>query len=92
MAQQQTAQLSWARLDVDPTVDHADVLELALDTSLVHARAFQQRLVEAFEPAEEEQKPHVPHRLAILLGLTCALWIMVGITIMTVLYAWPQTA
>ncbi|MBB4861092.1 hypothetical protein HNO88_004446 [Novosphingobium chloroacetimidivorans] len=91
MAQQQMAELNWVPLvDVDTTSDKIKLLDQAFDSNVVHARAFQQRLVEAYYPAIEEEKLSVPQRFAVILGLTCALWMVVGAVILSTIYTFSR--
>jgi hypothetical protein len=86
MAQQQSAKPIWAsRNDPDATIDDAEAIGTAFEGYTDYARAFQQRLVEAYGPQVDEQKLPVPQRLAVILALTGALWMMVGLALVVTL-------
>lgn len=61
------------------------LLEAAHRIDVDHARALQQRLLEAYDPSAEEQKLPVPQRVAVIVGLTCALWAALGISVLSLL-------
>jgi hypothetical protein len=74
-------------------LDHVEVesqfepepLELAHGADVNHARALQQQLLQAYDPSADEQKLPKSRRVAVILGLTCALWAALGISVVTLL-------
>ncbi|MEW9854469.1 hypothetical protein [Novosphingobium sp. M1R2S20] len=50
-----------------------------------HARALQQRLVEAYGEVRAEEKLPIRQRMAVIAGATSALWLLVGASIYAVL-------
>ena len=74
-------------------LDHVEVesrfepesLAPAHGAEVAHARALQQQLLQAYDPSAEEQKLPKSRRVAIILGLTCALWAVLGISVVTLL-------
>lgn len=96
MAQQQTAQGTWNQYDFvsDESYDVELLTPRAAD-GIEYARAFQQRLLEAYEPSpgeRNERKLPVRQRIAVIIGLTCALWMMVGVAIVSLLYLYSLLA
>ena len=74
-------------------LDHVDVesefepesLAPAHGAEVAHARALQQQLLQAYDPSAEEQKLPMPQRVAVIVGLTCALWAALGISVVSLL-------
>lgn len=96
MAQQQAAQRNWNQFDfVGDEPDDVELLKPAVTSGVGHARAFQQRLIKAYQPPQNERnerKLPIGQRVAVIVGLTCALWMMVGVGIVSLLYLYSLLA
>ncbi|VWX52755.1 hypothetical protein [Novosphingobium sp. 9U] len=96
MAQQQAARRNWEHFDfVGEEPEDVELLTPAVASGVDHARAFQQRLFKAYEPSpgdRNERKLPIGQRVAVIIGLTCALWMMVGVGIVSLLYLYSLLA